>query len=173
MDLRTGYQPGVIGGIVTLHADYYARQHGFGAPFEARVAAALADFVPRLGAPCNRLWTVWLRGRVAGSIAIDGEDLGGGQAHLRWFIVGDALRGQGVGRRLLAEALAFCDAQAFAQTVLWTFAGLDAACHLYRQTGFERVEQWAGDQWGPTVTEQRFVRPGNGRAAADFTQEPA
>ena len=33
---------GVIGGIVTLHAGYYAAHHGFGAPFEAKVATGLA-----------------------------------------------------------------------------------------------------------------------------------
>jgi len=159
VELRTGYQAGVIGGIVTLHAGYYAAHHGFGAPFEAKVATGLAEFVPRLASPRNQLWTAWVDDQLAGSVAIDGEDLGAGKAHLRWFITSDALRGQGAGRTLLTEALRFCDAQGFAQTELWTFAGLDAARHLYERFGFTLAEEWPGTQWGATVKEQRFMRP--------------
>ena len=157
--LTTGYQPGAIGRITEMHARFYAAHWGFGAFFESKVAAGLAEFTPRLERPCNGLWLALSGERIVGSVAVDGEDLGGGQAHLRWFILDEGLRGGGVGKRLLGEALAFCDAQAFSATQLWTFQGLDAARRLYEERGFVLADAFAGDQWGREVAEQRFVRP--------------
>lgn len=156
--IATGWRPGVIGGIVALHAAYYTREHGFDAHFESAVARGLGEFAPRLQSPRNRLWTALAGGELLGSVAIDGEDLADGSAHLRWFIVDERLRGAGVGRRLLAQALAFCDAQGFACIQLWTFAGLHAARRLYEANGFRLAEQWPGMPWGPAIQEQRFVR---------------
>jgi hypothetical protein len=60
---------------------------------------------------------------------------------------------------LLAEAVAFCDRQGFAETQLWTFRGLDAARRLYESCGFVLAEERPGSQWGAETLEQRFVRP--------------
>ena len=158
-----GYRPGCLGRIVDMHARFYARHAGFGVFFESRVASGLAEFAGRLDKPCNQLWTALDGDRIVGSVAIDGEDLGkhpeDRQAHLRWFILEDGLRGAGTGRQLLQQALAFCDQQAFEATQLWTFRGLDAARRLYESSGFTLAEEWPGQQWGETVIEQRFVRP--------------
>ncbi|MBD8893513.1 bifunctional helix-turn-helix transcriptional regulator/GNAT family N-acetyltransferase [Roseibium litorale] len=158
VDIRAGYQPGLIARITEMHARYYARASGFGLTFEAVVAGGLAEFAPRLGKPQNGIWAAMSGGEIAGSIAIDGEDLGPGLAHLRWFITGDALRGSGAGKRLLDAALAFADRQGFAETHLWTFSGLHAARHLYETRGFKLAEERFGSQWGSEVLEQRFVR---------------
>jgi DNA-binding MarR family transcriptional regulator/GNAT superfamily N-acetyltransferase len=153
-----GYRPGLLGAAVEMHARFYARTVGFGAPFERQVAAGMAEFAGRLDEPCNAIWSAVLGDAVVGTVAIDGQDLGQGLAHLRWFIVADGLRGAGIGRRLLAAATAFCDSQAFAETQLWTFRGLDAARRLYEAAGFVLAEEQPGRQWGEEVLEQRFVR---------------
>ncbi len=158
-EIAAGYAPGLIGDVTRLHSTFYARESGFGATFEATVAEGLANFVPRLINPANQIWHVNVGGNFAGSIAIDSEDLGGAIAHLRWFIVSDAVRGSGVGRRLLRTALDHCDQNGFAQTHLWTFQGLDAARRLYEANGFALAEEQWGSQWGTKVREQRFVRP--------------
>ena len=158
IDIKAGYRPGAIARCVEMHALYYARTAGFGQLFEAQVAAGMAEFSGRLDRPCNRLWLATRSGRVVGTVAIDGEDMGPGIAHLRWFIVDDEIRGEGIGRRLISEALAFCDRQGFAETQLWTFQGLDAARHLYEAHGFGLAEERRGRQWGEDVMEQRFVR---------------
>jgi hypothetical protein len=41
IDIRQGWQPGALGHITEMHALYHAREHGFGAFFESRVAAGL------------------------------------------------------------------------------------------------------------------------------------
>ena len=37
-----------------------------------------------------------------------------------------------------------------------TFAGLDAARHLYERAGFVLCQESEGDHWGRTVMEQTF-----------------
>jgi DNA-binding MarR family transcriptional regulator/N-acetylglutamate synthase-like GNAT family acetyltransferase len=156
--IRTGYLSGVIGRTVEMHARFYAAAAGFGPVFESKVAAGLAEFVPRLDRPPNQLWSAVRDEAILGTIAIDGEDLGPGVAHLRWFIVDEGLRGSGTGRRLLTAATQFCDRHGFRETRLWTFRGLDAARRLYEASGFVLTHEEAGRQWGREVIEQQFVR---------------
>jgi DNA-binding MarR family transcriptional regulator/GNAT superfamily N-acetyltransferase len=157
-EILAGYRPGLLARVTEMHALYYAREAGFGRRFEAIVARGLAEFCERLDRPANGIWIALQSGRMVGSVALDGEDLGGGVAHLRWFIVDDEARGAGLGRRLLETALDFADERGFAETHLWTFAGLYAARRLYESHGFGLVEERPGDQWGRQVLEQRFVR---------------
>ncbi|GKP87908.1 MULTISPECIES: bifunctional helix-turn-helix transcriptional regulator/GNAT family N-acetyltransferase [Klebsiella] len=161
ISLVTGYQPGAIGRIAQMHGEYYARNHDFGAFFEGKVASGVAEFTTRLSSPVNQIWLAMREGKIVGSVAIDGEDLGQQQAHLRWFILDDSCRGTGIGRRLLSEAMAFCDSRQFSAVQLWTFKGLDAARKLYESFGFTLTREWQGDQWGKMMTEQQFTRPGN------------
>jgi len=156
--IENGYRPGAIGRIVEMHARYYGDAVGFGSFFESKVAAGLADFAGRLRHSRNGLWVAIRENEIIGALAIDGEDLGRDIAHLRWFIVGDGLRGQGVGRALLAEAVTFCVRQGFAEIQLWTFQGLDAARRLYETHGFSLTAEKAGRQWGREVIEQKFAR---------------
>jgi GNAT superfamily N-acetyltransferase len=160
-----GLVPGAIGRITELHAGYYARHAGFGTAFEATVARELAAFGDAYVAGRDGLWTVGSP-QVEAAVAVDGSQAATHGAHLRWFIVSDALRGQGVGRALLARALAFADARGYACTHLWTFAGLAAARHLYEGAGFRLDREGPGDRWGRTVTEQRFVRLAGAAAGA-------
>lgn len=158
IDVVSGYRPGVIARITEMHAGYYAREHGLGQRFESLVSGGLAEFCGRLDNPRNCIWTAQKVGEIVGSLAIDGEDMGAGTAHLRWFIVADEARGGGAGKRLLDTALAFVDAQGFAETHLSTFAGLYAARHLYESRGFNLAEEHAGSHWGKELVEQSFVR---------------
>ncbi len=161
ISLVTGYQPGAIGRIAQMHGEYYARHHDFGAFLKARLPAASRNSPPGSPRRSTRSGWRWREGKIVGSVAIDGEDLGQQQAHLRWFILDDSCRGTGIGRRLLSEAMAFCDSRQFSAVQLWTFKGLDAARKLYESFGFTLTREWQGDQWGKMMTEQQFTRPGN------------
>ncbi|WP_258159190.1 bifunctional helix-turn-helix transcriptional regulator/GNAT family N-acetyltransferase [Rhizobium sp. TH2] len=158
VDIHEGFLPGAIGRIAEMHGRYYARDWNMSSYFEARVASGVAEFSQRLDRPMNRLWLAVQAGEIVGSIAVDGEDLGEGKAHVRWVIVDDGLRGAGTGRRLVEAAIKFCDIKGFAEAHLWTFKGLDAARKLYEGASFALTEEWFGDQWGQVLTEQRFVR---------------
>lgn len=150
-----GYLPGAIGTIGRLHGIYYAREHGFGVPFEAKVTREFAEFATRFAPACDGMWFVVDRGDVHGSIVIDGHK-GEGPAHLRWFILDDTLRGRGLGHRMMEAALACCRRAGFRHIYLNTFKGLDAARSLYERAGFRLVAERAGETWGHLVTEQRF-----------------
>ena len=75
--LVAGYQSGALARCTEMHAQHYARIAGFGRAFEARIAAGLADFADRLDHPCIGLWLAVRRGQIVGTVAIDGEDIGG------------------------------------------------------------------------------------------------
>ena len=154
--IQEGYAPGCIGRIAQLHASYYSRSNGFGAPFEAKVAQELGAFCLDYKPGRDGLWLA-VGSSIEGSIAIDGSGGTDHGAHLRWFITSDACRGQGIGKLLLARALDFADGAHYKQVHLWTFAGLAAARHLYEAHGFKLVEERPGATWGPVVLEQRFV----------------
>lgn len=157
----SGYIPGAIGRITELHARYYRDNWGFGLFFESKVATELAEFLVRYD-EASDLFRIATRGdRIVGGITIDGSgepaDGGIGVARLRWFITAPEAQGAGVGRLLMDEAVGFCRRGNFEQIYLWTFAGLDAARHLYESSGFALLEEHDDDQWGKTVTEQKFV----------------
>jgi GNAT superfamily N-acetyltransferase len=157
-----GWAPGVVGGVAALHARHYAASHGFGAFFEAKVAAELGGFLQRLDPARGDLFRCALAGeRVLGSIALDaGEPDARGFAHLRWFILDPALRGRGLGRRWLEEAVAQARGAGLPGMYLWTLEGLEGAARLYAGAGFVLAERLpAAAQWGRSVTELRLELP--------------
>ncbi len=156
IQIARGYRPGALGRVAELHGAYYHDHWGFGLFFEAKVAVELAEFLTRYDERRDGFWTVAVDARVEGAIAIDGLHAEAEGAHLRWFILADALRGKGMGNQLLDAAISFCREAGYARIYLWTFAGLDAARHLYEKHGFRLVEEHRGTQWGTEVTEQRF-----------------
>lgn len=156
--IETGYRCGALGSIVAMHARYYHAHAGFGAFFERQVATGLADFLGRLSQPGNQLWLALRDGRIIGSLVIAAEPDAPGQAQLRWFILNEEARGSGLGRRMMEQAMAFCDQQRLAVR-LWTFQGLLAARHLYEAFGFVLSEERPGARWGEQVVEQCFTRP--------------
>ena len=156
--IEHGYRPMLLGCVTSMHANFYSKNYGFGSVFEAKVATEMAEFLSRLNCPENNLWSAILDEKIVGSISVDGEDLGAGKCHLRWFIVDDEVRGGGSGKLLLSTALKFSDESNFKETHLWTFKGLDAARRLYEREGFILVDENVGKQWGTEVIEQKFVR---------------
>lgn len=156
LTIQTAYQPGAIGRIVNLHADFYSKLVGFGLPFEAKVARELTEFCERYDAERDGLWLALQDGNIEASIAIDGSRADTQGAHLRWFIASDATRGTGIGGELMTLAMAFCKSKHYKSVYLNTFAGLDAARHVYEKHGFKLVQEQRGTVWGVEVSEQRF-----------------
>lgn len=154
--IENGYGPGFIGRIAELHGRYYHDHWDFGLYFEAKVATELAAFMQRFDPHRDGVWRVLNNQRIEGSLVIDGIDARAQGAHLRWFILSDAVREKGQGRELLDQAIDFCRRRAYARVFLWTFEGLDRARYLYESVGFELVKAQPGTQWGKPVTEQQF-----------------
>ncbi len=148
--------PGALAASAALQTQYYARDHGFGVIFEAGRLADIADFVARFDADRDGVWVAADCGQVLGTIVIDGgANDDPDTAQLRWFIVADAVRGQGMGRRMMQAAMAYSGGR-YARVHLGTFAGLDAARHLYEEFGFTKTLERRSIQWGPEVLEQHW-----------------
>ena len=154
----SGYRPGSLADIVGLHARYYARNWRFGLAFEAKVASEMAEFLTRLEPQRDLFLAAYEGDHAVASIAVDASGGGPMGAHLRWFIVGEQAHGQGLGKRLLGEAMQFCDRSSDGRVWLTTFAGLDAARALYERHGFVLTEERDVDQWSGGVREQLFER---------------
>jgi GNAT superfamily N-acetyltransferase len=152
----SGYIPGAIGRIAELHGTYYSKHWGFDLFFESKVAIELSEFLRRFDEARDGFWVASIEEKIVGSIAIDGVHGDSKGAHLRWFIVAPEIQGQGIGKMLIKETVEFCRKKEFGRIYLWTFAGLDPARHLYEKFGFRLCEEHEGNQWGRTVTEQRF-----------------
>lgn len=142
--------------VIALHRHYYGREWGFTAAFEAKVSSDIAAFLAGFDPTRDLFLTRYENGELLGSITIDGTDPKG--AHLRWFIVSDATRGKGLGRELMQLAVDFAHALDTPKIWLTTFAGLDAAEHLYESFGFEKVSETDQDQWQSGVVERRYEK---------------
>ena len=150
--IRTDVRPGDLGMIVHLHGVIYAREYGLDHTFEPYVARPLSDFV-LAGPDAGRIWIAGQNDRTVGSIAIVRA---GEEAQLRWFLLDPAVRGKGLGRRLMAEAIGYCRSQSFVGIYLWTFDELAEALALYRKYGFEVSERRTAHVWGRERTELRM-----------------
>lgn len=151
--LRNELRPGDVGAIVSLHGILYAREYGFDVTFEAYVAGPLAEFV-KAKRPRDRIWLAEQGGRLVGCIAIVGAS--DAVAQLRWYLVDPSVRGQGLGKRLIDEAIAFCRACKYESIFLWTVSALETAARLYRKAGFVKVEEKPGEHWGVAVVEEKY-----------------
>ena len=88
-------------------------------------------------------------------------------------MVDDEVRGNGSGRRLLSDAVTFCEQHRFEAIQLWTFDGLHAARHLYEAYGFQLAEERLVEQCGSRLLEQRFAEDGERLTLVEFESEEA
>lgn len=153
--VRHHLRPGDVGGVVRMHGLLY-RDEGFDTTFEAYVASPLAAFVLR-GSARERLWLAERDGILVGCIAIVGESEP--VAQLRWYLVAPEARGQGLGTRLLTDAIRFSRDAGYERLILWTVSGLETAARLYRGAGFTRVDAIPGRRWGVEVVEEKYEMP--------------
>ena len=156
--ITVGPMPGLLGDVAAMHGRYYARDWGFPVYFEAKVAREMGEFLLRYDPARDLVSSVSEDGRILGSVTMDGSDpdAATGQGHLRWFILDESLAGQGLGKRLLGDAVYFARDAGLSSIYLTTFRGLEPAGTLYARAGFRVVSEKAGESWGQVVVEQRL-----------------
>ncbi|MEW6210933.1 MAG: GNAT family N-acetyltransferase [Acidobacteriota bacterium] len=151
--IRHDLRPGDIGYLTYLHGVLYAKEQGWDHTFEAYVAEPLAEFA-RSHNDRERIWIVESDEKIVGSIAI--VEASREEAQLRWLLLDPVLRGRGIGRTLVEEAISFCRDAGYSLVFLWTVSALAAAAKLYQSTGFRLTQENRREMWGAIVTEQRY-----------------
>jgi ribosomal protein S18 acetylase RimI-like enzyme len=153
--VRDEFRPGDLEAIIAHHRRVYGEEYGVDSRFGDFVAAAVARAAER-GFPGEReaIRIVELDGAHAGSIGLSDE---GDEAAIRWVVFSPEVRGNGLGRRLLGELLAFAEDQGYRRVWLETFSELRAAAHLYREHGFVVTGEDTAPRWGrDAITMQRY-----------------
>ncbi len=151
--VRNNMKPGDLGAVVYLHGKLYGEEYGFDHTFEPYVAIPLSDFV-RSHSDREQIWIVEKDDLVRGSVAIVKHSET--EAQLRWLILHPHVRGFGMGKKLVREAITFSKRAGFNSIFLWTVRGLEAATGIYLGEGFRRTESKTHTIWGKELTEERY-----------------
>jgi GNAT superfamily N-acetyltransferase len=155
IEIRSGYEPGVIGRIGELHGRYYAAAWGSGAAFEIQMLRELCDFVEAYDPLTDGLLTAHDGDVVVGSLVVMLAP-GSRRARLRFVIVDPGWQGRGIGKSLLHAALWWCRDRDVETCFLWTVEGLPASRRMYEAAGFRVVERVDDARYSVPLTSIRM-----------------
>jgi len=151
--IRNDIRSGDIGYLIYLHGLLYSKEYDLDIYFESYVAIHLSKFAIEK-TDIERIWIIEQDRIIKGSIAIvKGDD---NTAQLRWYLLHPDLRGIGLGKKLINEAIAFSRENGYKSIFLWTLSILTQATRLYESAGFRLTEEITHNIWGRELTEQRY-----------------
>lgn len=153
LSFRSQFKPGDIGYITWMHGKLYAQEYGWNHVFEAYVAEPLSKFA-QTHSIREKIWIAESDGKIVGTVAI--VEASQKEAQLRWLLVDPSMRGRGVGKNLVQQAIQFSREQEYASIRLWTVSELASAAALYKSFGFTKVAEATNDDWGREVLEERY-----------------
>lgn len=154
LEIRRELRPSDPGDIVAMHRELYSREHGMDERFVDGVRSTLERALERGFPAGGAIWIPELAGRFAGSTGLTDE--GDGLGRIRWVLLDPALRGRGVGARIVGDAVATARELGFERLELDTFSALRAAARIYRALGFRVVSEELTDKWGPQIVYQHY-----------------
>ena len=142
------HRPGDLGWMLERHAVVYVEEYGWGVPFEALVAAVVAEFVQGHDPAKEACWVAELDGRRVGSVMLVHHPQRPGVARLRLLLVEPEARGLGVGRALVDACTAFARGAGYRKVTLWTQSVLGAARAIYSRAGYVKVSEAPNTTFG-------------------------
>lgn len=151
---RNELQPGDVGYLIYLHGDLYARETGYNLEFEAYVCKTFYDFLQSYDPAKDRVFLAVYRQRIVGAVAILGHS--SYLAQLRWLLVHPDMRGIGLGKKLVTDALAFCRERQYKQVYLLTTNQQTTAADIYLKAGFKKTDIQPQQIWGHQLYEERY-----------------
>ena len=154
--VRRELRPGDTEAIAAMHGEVYRGEYRLGPTFVTDIIDNLRTAVDAGWPQRGSVWLVERDGALAGSMALTEESRG--VACLRWVLLRPQLRGAGLGRRLVTEALVEADESGYELVYLETFSDLTEAARIYRCLGFEVTATREDDRWGRPLLLQRYER---------------
>jgi GNAT superfamily N-acetyltransferase len=148
------WEPGDLGLLIRLHGIENFQDYGFNAIHEAYCAKIAVEFILNPQKDRSFGWIARKGGEVVGSVLV--VERPANQAQLRLLFVAKSVRGIGLGRWLVEEAVRYSVSCGFGRIYLWTVAGLDRAISIYRSVGFMKSDEKLIEEWGKCSTEIRF-----------------
>ena len=148
------FHPSDIDWLVERHQTLYTRDEGFDETFGPLVRSILEAFVADHDPSCERGWIAEQDGARLGSIFC--VRLTEQSAKLRLFLLDPHARGLGLGKRLLQTCMAYARDAGYSDMQLWTHESHEAACALYRASGWRLVASKPVHSFGQDLVEQSW-----------------
>jgi len=149
--------PGDFGWMVERHAILYREEYGWREKFEGVCARIVADFIEHFDPKLEKCWIAEMAGQRVGCVMLvkdDPEARKADVARVRLLLLEPQARGQGLGRRLVEECIAFSRAKGYRRVTLWTHKELTAARAIYAKLGFIKSGEESHDDWGGKATSE-------------------
>lgn len=146
--------PGDVGYLIYLHGQLYAKETGYNLEFESYVCKTFHEFLQSYNPAKDRLFLATYQEQIIGAVAILGSSRH--LAQLRWFLVHPDFRGLGLGKKLLANAIDFCQEKNYQKVYLLTTSMQTTAIDLYKKAGFHKTGEKYLEMWGQHLYEQRY-----------------
>ncbi len=147
---------GDYGLVIERHGALYGSEYGFNANMERYVAEVVAAYIANYHPARDRCWIAERNGVRCGCIFAVHDDADATTARLRLLLTEPAVRGNGLGRRLVRECIAFARVAGYGKMVLWTHAILTAARAIYAGEGFVLTATEPNDLWGPHLISETW-----------------
>jgi len=140
--------------LAARHGTLYAQTEGFDATFAPLVAGILDDFIDAHDPAVEAGWIAEAAGQPVGSIFC--VRLDERTAKLRLFLLEPQMRGQGLGKRMLAHCVDFARTCGYSRMELWTHESHKAACALYAASGWRLAASKPVHSFGVDLVEQSW-----------------
>ena len=148
------HRAGDMGWIVSRQGALYAEEYGWTTEYEALAAEIVAHFLKNFDRARERCWIAERDGAGVGAVMIVRQS--DTVAKLRLLHVEQAVRGLGIGKRLVDECVRFSRAAGYRKITLWTQSNLLAARHVYRAAGFTCVAQEPHHRFGKDLVAETW-----------------
>ena len=149
------HHPGDLAWIVERQTVLYVEEYGWDGSYEGLAAEIVARFIKQYDARRERCWIAERDGHRVGAVLV--ANASDDTAQLRLLHVEAEARGLGIGRRLVDECVRFARQAGYHRMILWTQSILQAARHIYRQTGFEIVREEQHHSFGKDLTAETWA----------------
>lgn len=147
---------GDMGWIVHRQAVLYAEEYGWDDDFEALLSEVAALFLHNFKPERERCWVAEHAGAILGSVFL----VQGPQpslAKLRMLYVEPAARREGLGRRLVAECIAFAREKGYERLELWTQDIQLSARRLFESAGFKLIAESPHHSFGHALVGETWL----------------